>query len=48
MTTKKDIDNLIVDLKVQGREHEIQRSISALKNTKRTNVPKQLAYERYG
>ncbi len=33
--TKKDIDNLIVDLKVQGREHEIQRSISALKNTKR-------------
>ena len=46
--TKKDIDNLIVDLKVQGREHEIQRSISALKNTKRTNVPKQLAYERYG
>ena len=31
--TKKDIDNLIVDLKVQGREHEIQRSISALKNT---------------
>lgn len=42
--TKKDIDNLIADLKAQGREREIQKSVAALKNTKRTNIPKQLAY----
>lgn len=43
-STKKDMDDLITDLKVQGREQEIQKSIVALKNAKRTNVPKQLAY----
>lgn len=43
-SSKKDIDNLILDLKAQGREREIQKSITALKNTKRTNIPKQLAY----
>ncbi len=42
--TKKHIDELIAELKSQGREREIQKSISALKNTKRTNIPKQLAY----
>lgn len=42
--TKRDIDNLIADLKAQGREREIQKSVAALKNTKRTNIPKQLAY----
>jgi len=41
---KKDIEKLIADLKSQGREKEIQKSIAALKNTKKTDVPKTLAY----
>ncbi len=43
-SAKKDIDNLITNLKAQGKEKEIQKGIAALKNTKRTNIPKQLAY----
>lgn len=43
-SAKKDIDNLIADLKLQGREQGIQKAIAALKNTKRTDIPKQLAY----
>lgn len=43
-SAKKDIDNLIANLKVHGREREIQKSIAALKSIKRTNIPKQLAY----
>lgn len=43
-SAQKDIDILIADLKSQGREREIQKSIRELKNTKRTNIPKQLAY----
>lgn len=43
-SAQKDVDNLIMDLKSQGRHKEIQKSIAALKNTKRTNIPKQLAY----
>lgn len=43
-TTKKDMDELIAGLKAQGRERDIQKSIAALKNTKRTNIPRQLAY----
>lgn len=43
-STQKDIEALIADLKAQGREREIQKSIVALKNTKRTNIPRQLAY----
>ncbi len=43
-STKQDIDALIAELKTQGREREIQKSVTALKNTKRTNIPKQLAY----
>lgn len=43
-SAKKDIDNLIADLKAQGREREIQKGIIMLKNTKRTNIPRQLAY----
>lgn len=43
-SAKKDIENLIADLKEQSREGEIQKSIAALKNTKRTNIPRQLAY----
>lgn len=43
-STKKDIDDLIADLKSLNREREIQKSIAVLKSTKRTNIPKQLAY----
>ncbi len=43
-STKEDIDRLIAHLKSQGREKEIQKSITILKNTKRTNIPRQLAY----
>lgn len=43
-TAKKDIDALIADLKAQGRERQIEKSIQALKNTKRTDIPRQLAY----
>lgn len=43
-SAQKDIDRLIADLKAQGRQREIQKRIAALKNTKRTNIPKQLAY----
>lgn len=43
-SAQKDIDNLIAELKAQGREREIQKSVTILKNTKRTNIPRQLAY----
>lgn len=43
-STKKDIDKLIAELKSQGREREIQKRIALLKNTKKTNIPRQLAY----
>ena len=43
-SSKKDIEDLIASLKAQGREREIQKSIAALKNTKRTSIPRQLAY----
>lgn len=39
-----DIQILIADLKTQGRTEDIQKSIASLKNTKRTNIPRQLAY----
>ena len=41
---KQDIERLIAELKAQGKEKNIQKIITALKNTKRTNIPKQLAY----
>lgn len=43
-STEQDIANLIAQLKSQGREKEIQKSITVLKNTKRTSIPRQLAY----
>lgn len=43
-SAKKDIKKLIADLKAQGREKEIQKSILALKNTIKTKVPRTLAY----
>lgn len=43
-SSKKDELELINKLKSQGRQKEIQKAIKALKNTKQTNIPKQLAY----
>lgn len=43
-SSKQDIDKLITELKSKGREQEIQKSIAALKNVKRTNIPKALSY----
>lgn len=43
-SSKADQEKLIKDLKSQGREKEIQKSVRALKNTVRTHIPKQLAY----
>lgn len=43
-SSKKDIELLISDLKAQGKEKSIQKAIKTLKNTKTTNIPKQLAY----
>ncbi|SFC09432.1 RtcB family protein [Ruminococcus albus] len=41
---KPDIDALVARLKEEGKEKQIQTEITKLKNTKRTDVPKQLAY----
>ncbi len=39
-----DVDTLIAQLKAEGRQREISAEIKKLKNTKRTNIPKALAY----
>ncbi len=39
-----DVSALIAKLKAEGRQREISGAIKALKNTKRTDVPKHLAY----
>ncbi len=41
---KADIDAMIAQLKAKGREKEIQKTIAAMKNVKRTSIPKDLAY----
>lgn len=41
---KNDELALIAQLKAEGREKEIQKAIKALKNTKRTAIPKALCY----
>ena len=42
--SKQDMDELAARLKAEGREKQIQKAITALKNTKRTDIPKELAY----
>ena len=42
--SKQDMDELVARLKAEGREKQIQKAITALKNTKRTDIPKELAY----
>ncbi len=41
---KKDIEQLIAQLKAEGRESEIQSTIEARKSTVSTSIPKALAY----
>lgn len=43
-SSKADIDALIGQLKAQGRQKEIQKSVAALKNVKRISIPKDMAY----
>ena len=43
-SSRADEQALIALLKSQGREREIQKAVKALKNTKRTDIPKPLAY----
>lgn len=43
-SSKSDIDELIAHLKASGKEKQIQKELKKLNNTKRTNVPKHLAY----
>jgi len=43
-SSKADVDRVVEQLKAEGREKEIQKTIKAIKNTKRTNIPKTLAY----
>ena len=42
--SKKDIDKLIKDLKNQGREDEIQKTLEEIKQNKISDIPKTLAY----
>lgn len=41
---KADEEALIAQLKAQGRHKEIDKAVKALKNTKRTDIPKALTY----
>lgn len=43
-SSKADEEALIARLKSEGREREISKAIKALKGTKRTDIPKALAY----
>lgn len=41
---KQETDALIAELKAQGKEKQIQKSLRALKRKKKTDIPKNLAY----
>ena len=43
-SSKADAEALVAQLKAEGRDKEIQKALKALKGTKRTSVPKPLAY----
>ncbi len=45
-TDNESINAVIAQLKAQGREKEIQKAIKAIRNTKRTTIPKALCYAR--
>lgn len=39
-----DVERLITEYKSTGRQQEIEKALTVLKNTKRTNIPKDLCY----
>lgn len=41
---KEEVQKLITKLKAEGRQKEIESELNKLKNVKRTNIPKHLAY----
>lgn len=43
-SSKADAEALVAQLRAEGREKEIQKALKALKNTKRTSIPRPLAY----
>ena len=43
-TDQASLDRLVAQLRAEGREKEIQKALKALKNTKRTSIPRPLAY----
>lgn len=43
-SSKQDIDKLILELKSQGKQKEIQSTLKHLKQTLKTDIPKSLAY----
>lgn len=43
-SSRQDRDRLVQELKSQGRDKEISKALKALKNTKKTDIPKPLAY----
>lgn len=43
-SSKEDQKRLVEELKGQGREKEIAKALKDLKNVKKTDIPKQLAY----
>lgn len=43
-SSQSDVDELIARLKTEGKQKRIEAEIKKLKNTKRTSVPKELAY----
>ena len=43
-SSEKEVNELIARLKAEGRQKQIQSEVKALKNTKRTDIPKHLAY----
>lgn len=43
-TDDKSIEQFVAQMKADGRQKEIQKELKKLKNTKRTNIPKALAY----
>lgn len=42
--SKDDVNRLIAEYKATGRQREIQKALETLKNTKRTNIPKDLCH----
>ncbi len=44
MSSQEEIDELITNLKAQGKQKQIEKEIKKLVNTKRTDIPKNLAY----